>query len=285
MDDIYSSSPQSDISLTSNESNTSLYGSKIYGSKKKNKKNKKKHNYQDFIREETNLFEIFNKNSYYKQPIQYNSINDVVHKNEVQERYLNYLNNNSIPIVFAIGPAGTGKTFLACYYAMQNYLNQNIDKIIITRPIVSVDEEHGYLPGSLNDKMRPWLRPIYDNFEKYVSPNYVQKLIKDEIIEICPLAYMRGRTFDNCIIIADEMQNSTETQMKMILTRIGFNSKLIINGDLAQSDNKRNGLLDFVNKYDTSKSNNKDDIKIVRFKNNNIQRHPIITTILDIYKS
>ena len=125
----------------------------------------------------------------------------------------------------------------------------------------------------------------YKDFKKSGGTNEHWTKYKDEIIEICPLAYMRGRTFDNCIIIADEMQNSTETQMKMILTRIGFNSKLIINGDLAQSDNKRNGLLDFVNKYDTSKSNNKDDIKIVRFKNTNIQRHPIITTILDIYKS
>ena len=278
MDDIYSSSPQSDISLISNESNTSLYGSK-----KKNKKNKKKHNYQDFIREETNLFEIFNKNSYYKQPIEYDSINDVVHKNDVQERYMNYLNNNSIPIVFAIGPAGTGKTFLACYYAMQNYLNQNIDKIIITRPIVSVDEEHGYLPGSLNDKMRPWLRPIYDNFSKYISLDYLYKLTKENKIEICPLAYMRGRTFDNCIIIADEMQNSTENQMKMILTRIGENCKLIINGDLDQSDNKRNGLKDFIIKYNSSINPSKSDIKIIKFENNNIQRHPIISTILNIY--
>ena len=112
-----------------------------------------------------------------------------------------------------------------------------------------------------------------------------KKLIKDEIIEICPLAYMRGRTFDNCIIIADEMQNSTESQMKMILTRIGFDSKLIINGDLYQSDNQRNGLQDFVNKYEISNSTSKDNIKIVKFKSNNIQRNPIIKTVLDIYKS
>ena len=279
MDDLYSSSPRSDISITSIESNSSI------SSRKNKRKNKKKHSYQDFIREETNLFEVFNKETYYVQPHHYESVNNVVHKNEVQKKYLDFLKDNNIPIVFAVGPAGTGKTFLACHYAIQNYLNENIDKIIITRPIVSVDEEHGYLPGTLNDKMRPWLRPIYDNFEKYVSPSYVQKLIKDEIIEICPLAYMRGRTFDNCIIIADEMQNSTESQMKMILTRIGFNSKLIINGDLHQSDNQRNGLQDFVNKYEVSNTKDKNNIKIVKFKSNNIQRHPIISTILDIYKS
>lgn len=279
MDDLYSSSPRSDISITSIESNSSI------SSRKNKRKNKKKHSYQDFIREETNLFEVFNKETYYVQPHNYESVSNVVHKNEVQKKYLEFLKDNNIPIVFAVGPAGTGKTFLACHYAIQNYLNENIDKIIITRPIVSVDEEHGYLPGTLNDKMRPWLRPIYDNFEKYVSPSYVQKLIKDEIIEICPLAYMRGRTFDNCIIIADEMQNSTESQMKMILTRIGFNSKLIINGDLHQSDNQRNGLQDFVNKYEVSNTKDKNNIKIVKFKSNNIQRHPIISTILDIYKS
>ncbi len=279
MEDLYSSSPQSDISISSLESNSS------YNKKRNKQKNKKKHSYQDFIREETNLFEILNKNTYYVEPTRCESINNIVHKNDNQKIYINYLNSNNNPIVFAIGPAGTGKTFLACHYAIQNYINENIDKIIITRPTVCVDEEHGYLPGSLNDKMRPWLRPIYDNFEKYVTPAYVQKLIKDEIIEICPLAFMRGRTFDNSIIIADEMQNSTESQMKMILTRIGLNSKLIINGDLYQSDNQRNGLQDFVNKYQNSNSINKQNIKIVKFKKNNIQRHPIISTILDIYNS
>ena len=110
------------------------------------------------------------------------------------------------------------------------------------------------------------------------------KLIKQENIEICPLAFMRGRTFENAIIIADEMQNSTESQMKMILTRISFDSKLIINGDLNQSDNNRNGLKDFLSKYKLSNDDNKSNIKIIEFMNDNIQRHPIIETILNIYK-
>ena len=283
MDDLYSSSPNSDISVNSSYNNYNNYPP--YKRKKNKKKNR--NNYQDFIREETNLFEFFNKDSYYQEDdlIEKDSITDLVFKNETQEKYMNYLNEDNIPIVFATGPAGTGKTFLACHYAIKKLLNNEINKIIITRPTVSVDEEHGFLPGDLNDKMRPWLRPLYDNFEKYVNSNYVQKLIKDETIEICPLAYMRGRTFDNCIIIADEMQNSTESQMKMILTRIGFDSKLIINGDLQQSDNKRNGLYDFINKYNNSNLDDKDNIKIVKFDSNNIQRNPIIRTILEIYKS
>ena len=275
MDDLYSSSPHSDISIYSNDSLSSH-------SKKKKKKKKNKQNYQDFIREETNIFEAFNNTNQYDR--EYDKISDLELKNDIQEKYLKYLGDINSPIIFAIGPAGTGKTFLACYYAIFSFMNEDINKIIITRPTVSVDEEHGFLPGSLNDKMRPWLRPIYDIFEKYLAHNYIQKLIRDELIEICPLAYMRGRTFDNCVIIADEMQNSTESQMKMILTRIGFNSKLIINGDLHQSDSQRNGLQDFVNKYEYSNTKDKDNIKIVKFKGDNIQRHPIIQTILDIYK-
>jgi phosphate starvation-inducible protein PhoH and related proteins len=278
MDDLYSSSPNSDISIYSNDSDFS--NSK---KKKKKNKNKNKHNYQDFIREETNIFEAFNNTNQYNR--EYDKISELELKNVMQKEYLDYLSDNNCPIVFAIGPAGTGKTFLACYHAIYSFMNEDINKIIITRPTVSVDEEHGFLPGTLNDKMRPWLRPIYDIFEKYLSHNYIQKLIRDELIEICPLAYMRGRTFDNCIIIADEMQNSTESQMKMILTRIGFNSKLIINGDLHQSDSQRNGLQDFMSKYQVSNNKEKDNIKIVKFKNDNIQRHPIISTILHIYKS
>ena len=133
--------------------------------------------------------------------------------------------------------------------------------------------------------MEPWLKPIYDHFSKYVSMNYLLKLTKENKIEICPLAYMRGRTFDNCIIIADEMQNSTENQMKMILTRIGTNCKLVVNGDLDQSDNKRNGLRDFIGKYYRYEDDSKNKIKIINFDNCDIQRNPIISTILDIYES
>ena len=130
--------------------------------------------------------------------------------------------------------------------------------------------------------MLPWLKPIYDVFEKYVSNSYIQNLIKENSIEICPLAYMRGRTFENCIILADEMQNSTHNQMKMILTRISFGSKLILNGDLELSDSSRNGLKDFIDKYENY-NNPKDEIRVIKFKNKDVQRHNVIKTVLDIY--
>ena len=144
MDDLYSSSPHSDISIYSNDSISSH-------SKKKKKKKKNKHNYQDFIREETNIFEAFNNTNQYDR--EYDKISDLELKNDIQEKYLKYLGDINSPIIFAIGPAGTGKTFLACYYAIFSFMNEDINKIIITRPTVSVDEEHGFLPGSLNDKI------------------------------------------------------------------------------------------------------------------------------------
>ena len=280
MDNLYSTSPSSDISISSNNSSISSQSKK-----KQRKKNRNKQNYDQFIREEKNIFEFFNSNDdeYYVEDDIYNF--ELVPKNKKQEEFINYLYNKQLPVIFSIGPAGTGKTFISCFYAIENFINNKIDKIIITRPTVSVDEDHGFLPGSLNDKMEPWLKPIYDHFSKYVSMNYLSRLTKENKIEICPLAYMRGRTFDNCIIIADEMQNSTENQMKMILTRIGTNCKLIVNGDLEQSDNKRNGLRDFIGKYYRYENDSKNKIKIIKFDNCDIQRNTIISTILDIYES
>lgn len=285
-DEIYSTSPCSDISLISNDSGMSINSTS--SNKKNRRKRSGKKKYQQFIKDETSIFEYFNSKDYlveeYCNDEDVGDIYELEAKNEIQENYIDALNNSKIPIIFSIGPAGTGKTFIACHYAITSFLKGHANKIIITRPTVSVDEEHGYLPGDLNDKMKPWLRPIYDIFEKYISNTYLQKLIKQENIEICPLAFMRGRTFENAIIIADEMQNSTESQMKMILTRISFDSKLIINGDLNQSDNNRNGLKDFLSKYKLSNDDNKSNIKIIEFMNDNIQRHPIIETILNIYK-
>lgn len=288
-DDLYATSPSSGVSILSTSSNSSSNSNdKHYNTSRKKKKKKNRDRYNQFIREETNTFEIFNNKDYIYNDISNNyrttESYELIARNKIQEEYVSYLNDMRIPIILSVGAAGTGKTYIACQYAITSYLKGNVDKIIITRPTVSVDEEHGFLPGTLNDKMKPWLRPIYDIFEKYMPYNYLQKLIKEEIIEICPLAFMRGRTFENAIIIADEMQNSTENQMKMILTRISFDSKLIINGDLNQSDYKRNGLKDFLNKYEHSKDPKKENIKIVKFNNNNIQRHSIIETVLNIYE-
>jgi phosphate starvation-inducible PhoH-like protein len=294
--DLYASSPNTDISTdlslsSSYKSNIELdlsEYSKSPNKKKKKRRSKNKYMFEQFIREETNSFEIFNRedcfiDEFTKMNIDENNF-EVTPKNEKQEELLSYLEDYNIPIIFTIGPAGTGKTFLSCHYAITSYLKGECDKIIITRPAVSTDEEHGFLPGSLNDKMKPWLRPIYDIFQKYISYNHLQKLIKNETIEICPFAFMRGRTFENCVIIADETQNSTINQMKMLLTRISYGSKLIVNGDLEQSDSSRNGLKDFINRYRYTNDNNKTLIKIVEFDNSQVQRHNVIKDILNIYE-
>ena len=259
----------------------------------KKRKNKKQLDYYQFIKEEKEIFEFINEDALKFYNDNENCYDEnyfkVMAKNKQQEEYIKSLNNNEYPIVFAIGVAGTGKTLISCNYAITKLLNDEYDKLVITRPIVSVDEEHGYLPGDIHKKMDPWLKPLYDIFLKSVSSYHLKKMIMDEIIEICPFAYMRGRTFENCIIVADEMQNSTENQMKMLLTRIGNGSKLIINGDNMQSDNKKeNGLKHFINLYKNiekyKKINELSKIKIIEFNAYDVQRHPIISTILQIYE-
>ena len=143
----------------------------------------------------------------------------------------------------ATGPAGTGKTLFAAQTAIRNFLLGNCDKIVFTRPSVTVDEELGFLPGTLEEKMAPWMRPLYDILYQHISPKEVQHLIEEKIIEISPLGFMRGRTFKNAYIVADECQNTTVNQMKMLLTRIGENSRMVVTGDLRQADRlEDNGL-------------------------------------------
>jgi phosphate starvation-inducible PhoH-like protein len=254
--------------------------------KNKSRKRKKK-SYQRFIREETNIFESLSQNDYSEEEDQILYKNTLIPRNEHQQIYYDALNSPDIPLIIAIGPAGTGKSLFSCNYAITNFLSNlsTFHKIVITRPVVSVDEEHGFLPGDINQKMKPWLQPIYDIFEKYISLSYLKYLIQNEHIEICPLAYMRGRTFDDTIIIADEMQNATNNQFKMLLTRIGNNSKMIINGDLQQIDNTLfNGLNNFIQKYNSFiKTTKEDKIKIIQFDNKDTLRSPILKTILNIY--
>ena len=166
-----------------------------------------------------------------------------------QEQYLKYLKDPSVKILFVVGPAGSGKTYLACNEAIQLLKNGFINKIILTRPLVPVEEDIGFLPGNIIKKMDPWTKPIIDIFEEKYSKQEIEKLIHNNIIEISPLAFMRGRTFKNAYIIADEMQNSSPNQMLMLTTRIGENSKMIITGDLKQSDKPDiSGLNDFLQK-------------------------------------
>jgi phosphate starvation-inducible PhoH-like protein len=223
-----------------------------------------------------NLIQI---NQYLRKKQQVN----IVPRNLSQETYLELLKNPRKFIVFAIGPAGTGKTMLAVQMAIKLFKEGSISKIVVTRPAVSVDEEHGFLPGTLNQKMEPWTRPIFDVFEDYYHPKEIQEMLEDGVIEISPLAYMRGRTFKNAFVIADEMQNATPSQMKMLLTRLGENSRMVVTGDLNQADRPReNGLLEFCELY--GQGGDYRMIAMARFETKDVERHPVVREILKIYK-
>ena len=205
-------------------------------------------------------------------------------KNDSQKNYFNLLKNKNKKILIATGPAGTGKTLFATEQGIKNFLTNKYEKIIFTRPSVSVDEDLGYLPGTLEEKMAPWVRPIYDILYNFLSTKEINNLIEEKFIEISPLGYMRGRTFKNSWVIADEMQNSTVSQMKMLLTRLGENSRVIITGDLDQHDRKDNinGLEDFLNKFKKQRSSS---ISSVEFNNDDIQREQVVQEVLDIYSN
>lgn len=203
-------------------------------------------------------------------------------KNAHQKQYVNLLKDKTKKIVITTGPAGTGKTLFATEFGVRNFLAGNCEKLIFTRPSVSVDEELGFLPGTLEEKMAPWVRPIYDVLYNFITPKEVQSLMEEKWIEIAPLGYMRGRTFKNAWIVADEMQNSTLSQMKMLLTRLGENSRMIITGDLEQYDKigEVNGLEDFLTRFSKTQSSS---ICSFVFQKSDIQREEVVSEILDIY--
>jgi phosphate starvation-inducible PhoH-like protein len=180
------------------------------------------------------------------------------------------------PIVIATGPAGSGKTMFGCQVAAEKLANKECKRLILTRPIVAADEDMGYLPGEMERKMEPWIRPMMDVFENYLTRNQLEKHVCIE-----PLGFMRGRTFNNSFIIADEMQNSTPNQMKMLLTRLGDDSKMIVMGDLKQSDlGPRNGLADLVKRI---KGLDLEYIEHVIMDDEDILRHPAVAEILKLY--
>jgi phosphate starvation-inducible PhoH-like protein len=203
-------------------------------------------------------------------------------KNLNQEDYLLKLNDPKKMIVFATGPAGTGKTMLAVQWAVDQLKYGDASKIIITRPAVSVDEEHGFLPGDLNEKMAPWTRPIFDVIAENYTAKEIEHMVAEGIIETSPLAYMRGRTFKNAVVIADEMQNTTPSQMKMLLTRLGQGSKMVVTGDLQQADRpSNNGLLEFLKLYNNFENHRYVDI--CHFTVSDVERHEAVKEILAIY--
>ena len=207
-----------------------------------------------------------------------------------QENYVESLLDDKVDMIIAVGPAGTGKTLFACLKAVSQLKNGNIRKLILTRPVVTVEEDIGFLPGNINKKMDPWTKPIFDLFLEFFSKTELDNFIHNNIIEISPLAFMRGRTFKNSFIIADEMQNSSPNQMKMLTTRIGTNSKMVITGDLNQTDiPSKNGLEDLIeriNKYNFKNNNTlNSSIKIINFEKEDIERSDIVKHIINLYET
>ncbi len=197
-----------------------------------------------------------------------------------QKRYVDFIRKNTI--VLGIGPAGTGKTYLAVAMAVKAFKAHEVEKIILTRPAVEAGEKLGFLPGDLQNKVDPYLRPLYDALFEMLGPESFARQQERGCIEVAPLAYMRGRTLDNAFIILDEAQNTTNEQMKMFLTRLGFNSKIVITGDITQidlPDNKRSGLIQAMHVL-----KDVEDIKINRFSDKDVVRHKLVQDIILAYE-
>ena len=208
---------------------------------------------------------------------------EIVPRSRNQERLVLALQSVDQHIVVTAGPAGTGKTYLAMLAAVKAFRAGEVDRIVLTRPAVGVDDEkHGFLPGDLNQKMDPWIRPLTDILREYYRQPDIQAMIEEQKIEIAPLAFMRGRTFKNAYIVADEMQNATPAQCKMLMTRIGENSKIVITGDVEQADRTRanNGLADLSRRL---KEGGVKGIAVCDLDNRDIQRHKIIDSVLNLY--
>ncbi len=204
----------------------------------------------------------------------------VIAKSEKQSEYIKALKENDI--VISLGPAGTGKSFLAVSVAVTLLMEKKIDRVILSRPAVEAGEKLGFLPGDMKEKVDPYLRPLYDALYELFGADKIDKKIESGEIEIAPLAFMRGRTLKNCFAILDEAQNATETQIKMFLTRIGENSKLVVNGDPSQVDLINKSLSGLVKSKNILKNLN--EIKIVEFDHRDVVRHPLVSKIIRAYQ-
>jgi phosphate starvation-inducible PhoH-like protein len=205
-------------------------------------------------------------------------------KTENQQQYISALLDDNTDIVVVSGPAGTGKTYLAMQAAIKALKAGDCDRIILTRPAIGVeDEQHGFLPGDINQKMEPWTRPLIDVLREYYMAKEISRMLEEQIVEITPLAFCRGRNFKHSWIVLDEAQNATPGQLKMIMTRIGVGSKMVITGDTDQADRRTadNGLLDLKSRL---RNDMIPGLQLCEFDTADIQRHKIISYILDLYK-
>jgi len=250
----------------------------LHLSRARGSKAQQRRNYQQQNSPQENTIDFYTATKIRSRPI------DLKPRTKAQERLIQDLLDESSPIVIALGPAGTGKSYLAILAALRDLRAGQCDRLVLTRPAVGVeDEQHGFLPGDLTRKMEPWTRPLLDIIKEFYHPKEVIRMIDEGVIEISPLAFMRGRTFKNSWIVADEMQNATPNQMKMLLTRIGVGSRIAVTGDVEQTDKKTtdNGLLDLAQRIESAPDSG---LKVCRLSARDCQRHPIITTILDIYQ-
>ncbi len=197
-----------------------------------------------------------------------------------QLEYLKKVKDNDI--VFAIGPAGTGKTYLAVAFALAALKNKEVSRIVLTRPAVEAGESLGFLPGNLSEKVDPYLRPLYDALEEMIPFEKLETYIEKKVVEVIPLAYMRGRTINNAFVILDEAQNSTSLQMKMFLTRLGPNSKAIVTGDITQIDLPKREMSGLVQIQDILK--NVEDISFLYFEKSDVVRHKLVKDIINAYE-
>lgn len=228
-------------------------------------------------------FQDDNKNNVVKLNNRHYKKIEMIPRNTAQESYIEQLNDESKRIVIASGSAGTGKSYLATLAAIKALNTTSISKIIITRPMVEVENEKiGFLPGDITAKLDPWVKPIFDIFEEFYSKQEISNMVDSGVIEICPLAFMRGRTLKNSFIILDESQNCTVNQMLMILTRIGENSRIVVTGDTRQTDRKgdNNGLIDLIKKIKVNKISG---ICYTIFDKSHVERDKIVEDVLNLY--
>lgn len=231
-----------------------------------------------FFMGDDNFFEETNRKNDKRTPSNYKYRKNIVPKTENQANLISHIDANDI--VLAMGPAGTGKTYLSVAKAIENFKNQNVERVILTRPAIEAGEKLGFLPGDMDEKLDPYMRPLYDAILERMSPRKLDICLKHRTIEIAPIAFMRGRNLNNSFIIVDEAQNCTETQLKMILTRLGWGSTMIITGDPDQSDLPlgESGLKTIMDKI----GNNVKNVSVCKLSKEDVVRHPVVANLLNV---